>query len=68
LFLLKKLATKSGAITDSVPRIGEGDNLLVNEDKNPNVNGARLNGICFTETGINLAKIASGIEQGAIRR
>jgi NADH-quinone oxidoreductase subunit G len=67
LFLLKKLATKLGAITDSIPRIGEGDNLLVNADKNPNVNGARLNGICFTETGINLAKIASGIEQGTIK-
>jgi NADH-quinone oxidoreductase subunit G len=67
LFLLKKLATKLGAITDSVPRIGQGDNLLVNEDKNPNVNGARLNGICFTEVGINLAKIARGIEQGSIK-
>jgi NADH-quinone oxidoreductase subunit G len=67
LFLLKKLAARLGAITDSVPRIGEGDNLLVNEDKNPNVNGARLNGICFTEVGINLAKIADGIERGAIK-
>ena len=67
LFLLKKLATKLGAITDSVPRIGEGDSLLVNADKNPNTNGARLNGICFTEMGINLAKIANGIEQGSIK-
>ena len=67
LFLLKKLATKFGAITDSVPRIGEGDTLLVSDDKNPNVNGARLNGICFTETGINLAKIASGIQAGSIK-
>ena len=67
LFLLKKLAMKFGAITDSVPRLGEGDTLLVSDDKNPNANGARLNGICFTETGINLAKIASGIQAGSIK-
>src|SRR5215471_14128147 len=67
LFLLKKLATKLGAITDSIPRVGESDSLLLNADKNPNVNGARLNGICFTEVGINLAKIATGIEQGTIK-
>ena len=67
LFLLKKLATKLGAITDSIPRIGEGDKLLVDEDKNPNTNGARLNGISFTEMGINLTRIATGIERGEIK-
>jgi NADH-quinone oxidoreductase subunit G len=67
LFLLKKLATKLGAITDSVPRIGEGDKLLVNADKNPNTNGARLTGICFTEMGDKISQIAQGIEKGTIR-
>ena len=67
LFLLKKLATKLNALTDSVPRIGEGDKLLVSADKNPNTNGARLTGICFTETGINLPKIADGIRAGKIK-
>src|SRR6266540_2274607 len=45
LFLLKKLATKLGAVTDSIPRTGESDRLLVNADKSPNSNGARLTGI-----------------------
>jgi NADH-quinone oxidoreductase subunit G len=67
LWLLSKLKAKLGAISDSVPRIGKGDNLLVDEDKNPNTNGARLTGICFTEMGINLAKIAKGIESGVIK-
>jgi predicted molibdopterin-dependent oxidoreductase YjgC len=67
LWLLSKLKAKLGAISDSVPRIGKGDNLLVDEDKNPNTNGARLTGMSFTEMGINLAKIASGIESGKIR-
>jgi NADH-quinone oxidoreductase subunit G len=68
LFLLKKLADKLGAITDSVPRFGEGDKLLLNADRNPNTNGARLNGICFTEMGEKIPQIAQGIESGTIKK
>jgi len=67
LWLLCKLKTKLGAMSDSIPRLGKGDRLLVDEDKNPNANGVRLTGISFTEMGINLAKIASGIERGEIK-
>ena len=67
LFLLSKLAKKFGAITDSVPRFGDSDRLLVNADKNPNTNGARLTGIAFTEAGINLPRIAAGIAAGKIK-
>jgi NADH-quinone oxidoreductase subunit G len=67
LWLLSKLKSKLGAISDSAPRVGKGDNLLVDEDKNPNTNGARLTGICFTEVGINLPKIAGDIAKGAIK-
>ena len=67
LFLLKKLAQKLNAITDSVPRFGEGDKLLVSADQNPNTNGARLTGICFTEMGIKLPDIAAGIAKGTIK-
>jgi NADH-quinone oxidoreductase subunit G len=67
LFLLKKLATRLGAITDSVPRISGGDKLLLNEDRNPNTNGARLTGMCFTEMGDQIPRIAQGIESGAIK-
>jgi len=67
LFLLKKLATHTGALTDSVPREGEPDRLLVSADRNPNSNGVRLTGMAFTEFGFNLLKIADGIAQGRIR-
>lgn len=67
LWLLSKLKAKLGAISDSVPRVGKGDNLLVDEDKNPNTNGARLTGVSFTEMGINLSKIAAGIARGEIK-
>jgi NADH-quinone oxidoreductase subunit G len=67
LWLISKLKAKLGALSDSIPRTGQADKLLVSADKNPNTNGARLTGICFTEMGINLAKIADGITQGKIK-
>jgi NADH-quinone oxidoreductase subunit G len=67
LWLIAKLKSKLGAISDSVPRIGEGDKLLVSADKNPNTNGARLTGICFSEIGTSLPQIASGISAGKIK-
>jgi NADH-quinone oxidoreductase subunit G len=67
LFLLKKLATKLGAITDSIPRTGESDKLLLNADRNPNSNGARLTEICSNQMGEQIPRIASGIEQGKIK-
>jgi NADH-quinone oxidoreductase subunit G len=67
LWLLSKLKSKLGAISDSIPRMGEGDKILVNADRNPNTNGARLTGICFTEMGSNLSQIAGGISSGKIK-
>ena len=67
LWLISKLKAKLGAISDSIPRDGNADKLLVSADKNPNTNGARLTGICFTEMGINLVKISDGIAGGKIK-
>jgi NADH-quinone oxidoreductase subunit G len=67
LFLFKKLANKVGAITDSIPRTGEGDKLLLSADRNPNSNGARLIGFCSEKMGEQISKIAKGIEQGTIK-
>jgi NADH-quinone oxidoreductase subunit G len=67
LYLLKKLADKFNAITDSVPRFAEGDKLLLNPDRNPNTTGATLIGIAPAEPGSNLPKIAEGIRKGTIK-
>jgi NADH-quinone oxidoreductase subunit G len=67
LYLLAKLKAKLGALSDSVEHTGEADRLLVSADKNPNTNGARLTGICFTEIGSTLPQIAQGIEAGRIK-
>src|ERR1019366_7220780 len=67
LYLLAKLSRKLGALTDSVPRLGEGDRLLLNVDRNPNSNGARLTGIAAEPMGSNLPKMAEGIRSGRIK-
>jgi NADH-quinone oxidoreductase subunit G len=67
LYLLAKLARKFGALTDSVPRVGEADKLLLNADRNPNSVGARLTGLAAEPMGSNLPKIAAGIREGTIK-
>jgi NADH-quinone oxidoreductase subunit G len=67
LYLISKLAKKANALTDSVPRKGEGDKLLLNADRNPNSTGARLMGVASEPMGANLPKIADGIRAGKIK-
>jgi NADH-quinone oxidoreductase subunit G len=67
LYLLKKLAENLGAITDSVPRHGEGDKLLLNQDRNPNTIGSQLIGIGSKDLGKNIPAIADGIRAGKIK-
>jgi NADH-quinone oxidoreductase subunit G len=67
LYLLKKLAEHAGALTDSVERRGEGDRLLLSEDRNPNSNGSRHLGIAGTTLGARLPAIASAIAEGRVR-
>jgi NADH-quinone oxidoreductase subunit G len=67
LYLLAKVAKTLGTLTDSVPRVGEGDKLLLNADRNPNCTGARLTGIAAEPMGSNLPKIAEGIRSGRIK-
>jgi NADH-quinone oxidoreductase subunit G len=67
LWLLKKLAHKFGALTDSVGHFGEGDKLLLNMDRTPNKTGARLTGISQASAGIKLMVIADSIKVGKVK-
>jgi NADH-quinone oxidoreductase subunit G len=67
LYLLSRLAARLEALTDSIPRLGEGDRLLVSPDKNPNSNGARLTGLAAEPMGARLPSIAEGIRSGGIK-
>lgn len=67
LFLLKKLLARFNFLSDSIPRAGESDKLLLNSDRNPNATGARLIGIAPEKLGSNLPKIAANIAAGHIK-
>ena len=66
-WLLKKLADKFGALTDSIGYFGEGDKLLLNVDRTPNRTGARLIGICQANVGIKMMVIADSIKVGKVK-
>jgi NADH-quinone oxidoreductase subunit G len=67
LYLLQKLAARFGALTDSIPRQGRADGLLVSADQNPNSAGAILTGFASAPVGSNLGRIAAGIAGGGIK-
>jgi NADH-quinone oxidoreductase subunit G len=67
LYLLGRLARHRAALTESVPRKGEGDRLLVSPDRNPNSQGARETGIAGAELGLRLPGLASAIAEGRVR-
>ena len=48
-----------------VPRTGPGDDILLSEDRNPNMNGARLLGVT-SEPGAKLPAIADGVKSGRV--
>src|SRR5687768_8156384 len=67
LYLLSKLKTKLGAMSDSIARSGDADKLLLNGDRNPNTIGAKLTGVSADPMGSNVRDIADGIRLGKIR-
>jgi NADH-quinone oxidoreductase subunit G len=66
LWLLQKIASHTRAKSDSVPRQGEPDHLLLHADRNPNSHGASITHISAPTPGDNLPAIAKGIETGKI--
>jgi NADH-quinone oxidoreductase subunit G len=68
LWLTKKIADLlSVRYIDIVPRFGEGDDILLSEDRNPNATGARLILGLDDEPGAKLSAIAKGVKSGEIR-
>jgi predicted molibdopterin-dependent oxidoreductase YjgC len=67
LWLLGRLKTRLGALSDAIPRPGQADKLLVCADRNPNSLGARRAGICGPDLGAVLPQIAAGIRQGKVK-
>jgi NADH-quinone oxidoreductase subunit G len=68
LWLTRKIADLlDPRYIDIVPRFGEGDDILLSADRNPNTTGARLILGLDSEPGAKLAAIANGVKSGEIR-
>src|SRR5947209_9857728 len=68
LWLTRKIADLLGVrYVDIAPREGEGDEILLSEDRNPNATGARLILRLDEEPGAKLTAIDKGVKSGAIR-
>lgn len=68
MYLVKQLAEQYQSITDTIPHTGEGDDLLVSEDKNPNTNGALITNITQAgKIGDSIGDIQDGILNGTIK-
>src|SRR5438874_6345315 len=68
LWLTRKIADVLGVrYIDIVPRFGEGDDILLCEDRNPNAAGTQLILGLDSEPGAKLPAIVQGVKSGAIR-
>ena len=68
LYLTRRLAdVLRCSLVDVVPNIGEGDDILLNEDRNPNTNGAKLLKVAQPVPGSQLPTIIEGIKTGKIQ-
>ena len=68
LWLTRKIADLlSVRYIDIVPRFGEGDDILLSKDRNPNATGGRLILRLNGKPGAKLSAIAKGVKSGQIR-
>ena len=69
LFLFHKLVCEvlQAELVDCVPHVGEGDKFLLNADRNPNTNGARLAGVAAEPVGSRIPVISDAIKAGKIK-
>jgi NADH-quinone oxidoreductase subunit G len=66
-FLTRKLADATKATVALVSRVGQGDQLLISADRNPNVRGALVVGLIDTLPSAQLAPLAAAVEAGQVK-
>ncbi len=66
-FYYKLLAERSGAKVLMAAHQGEGDGLLLSEDRTPNLRGALLNGLIDQLPGPGLESLARDLNTGAVK-
>jgi NADH-quinone oxidoreductase subunit G len=66
-FFYRLMADRCGASVTMVSHIGEGDGILLSEDRSPNLRGALLNGLIKTLPEADLSTLAAAIKSGAVK-
>ncbi len=66
-FILQQIAKQTEATVSLVKHEGEGDGILLSEDRSPNLRGALLNGLISELPGADLASLASQVDSGAVK-
>ena len=66
-FLTRKLAAAAKATVALVSRTGQGDNLLISADRNPNVRGALVTGLVARLPEARLTALAAAIDAGQVK-
>ena len=66
-FFYRLIADRCGASVTMVGRTGEGDGILLSEDRSPNLRGALLNGLIKTLPEADLFTLAGAINSGAVK-
>jgi NADH-quinone oxidoreductase subunit G len=66
-FYYRVMADRCGAAVTLVGRTGEGDGILLSEDRSPNLRGALLNGLIKTLPEADLTTLVAAIKSGAVK-
>jgi NADH-quinone oxidoreductase subunit G len=66
-FFYRLIADRSDAAVTLVHHTGEGDGILLSEDRTPNLRGALLNGLVSKLPEADLSPLASDIDSGAVK-
>ena len=67
-YFYRQIASSTNAKIFMVSHVGDGDGILLSEDRSPNLRGALLNGLVDTIPGRDLSSLAGAIESGAVKR
>ncbi|MGB0259421.1 MAG: molybdopterin-dependent oxidoreductase, partial [Coraliomargarita sp.] len=66
-FFYKAMAERTGASIHMVSKAGEGDGILLSEDRTPNMRGALLNGLVSELPAAELSPLARDISSGSVK-
>jgi NADH-quinone oxidoreductase subunit G len=66
-YLTRRLADVTGATTQLVSRVAQGDGILISADRNPNVRGALVTGLIKELPSAQLTSLASAIDAGKVK-